>query len=66
VLTRARVEGRESRRRGRPLFIIDIAMPRDVEAGVGGTRQVVLTTSTTAVDRERDLSRRSTRSRAPS
>src|SRR4029078_1115901 len=35
VLTRARVEAAMRHRRDRPLFIIDIALPRDVEAAVG-------------------------------
>jgi len=34
VLTRARVEEALARRRGRPLFIVDIAVPRDVEPSV--------------------------------
>jgi glutamyl-tRNA reductase len=42
VLTRARVEEVMRPRRSRPLFIIDIAMPRDVEAGVGNLDQVFL------------------------
>jgi len=42
VLTRARVEEAMRPRRGRPLFIIDIALPRDVEAGVGELDQVFL------------------------
>lgn len=42
VLTRARVEESMRRRRARPLFIIDIAVPRDVEAGVGRLDQVFL------------------------
>jgi glutamyl-tRNA reductase len=42
VLTRARVEEAMRPRRGRPLFIIDIALPRDVEAGVGELNQVFL------------------------
>jgi glutamyl-tRNA reductase len=42
VLTRARVEDAMRPRRGRPLFIIDIAVPRDVEAGVGELDQVFL------------------------
>jgi glutamyl-tRNA reductase len=33
VLTRALVAGAQRKRRGRPLFLIDIAVPRDVEAG---------------------------------
>ena len=42
VLTRARVEEAMRPRRARPLFIIDIAMPRDVEAAVGQLDQVFL------------------------
>lgn len=42
VLTRARVEDAMRPRRGRPLFIIDIALPRDVETGVGELDQVFL------------------------
>ena len=42
VLTRARIEESMRRRRGRPLFIIDIAVPRDVEAEAGALDQVFL------------------------
>ena len=42
VLTRARVDEAMRPRRSRPLFIIDIALPRDVEAGVGELDQVFL------------------------
>jgi glutamyl-tRNA reductase len=42
VLTRTRVEESMRRRRGRPLFIIDIALPRDVEPEVGSLDQVFL------------------------
>jgi glutamyl-tRNA reductase len=42
VLTRARVAEAMRSRRGRPLFIIDIAVPRDVEAGVGDLDDVFL------------------------
>jgi len=42
VLTRARVEEAMRPRRARPLFIIDIAVPRDVEPGVGRLDQVFL------------------------
>ena len=34
VLTRARVEQAMARRRGRPLFLVDIAVPRDIEPSV--------------------------------
>ena len=42
VLTRARIEEIMRSRRSRPLFIIDIAVPRDVEAGAGSLDQVFL------------------------
>jgi glutamyl-tRNA reductase len=42
VLTRGRVEDVMHHRRNRPLFIIDIAVPRDVEAAVGDLEQVFL------------------------
>jgi len=42
ILTRARVEAVMRPRRNRPLFIIDIAMPRDVEAAVGLIENVYL------------------------
>jgi glutamyl-tRNA reductase len=42
VLGRARVEEIMRRRRSRPLFVIDIALPRDVEASVGDLDQVFL------------------------
>ena len=42
MLTRGRVEEAMRRRRDRPLFIIDIAVPRDVEAEVGSLDQVFL------------------------
>jgi glutamyl-tRNA reductase len=42
VLTRARIEEAMRPRRGRPLFIIDIAVPRDVEADAGSLHQVFL------------------------
>ena len=42
MLTRARMEDVMRPRRSRPLFIIDIAMPRDVEPGVGDLDQVFL------------------------
>ena len=35
IITRQQFEGLRKRRRYRPLFIIDIAVPRDVEPGVG-------------------------------
>jgi glutamyl-tRNA reductase len=40
VVTRAAVEAAVQRRAGRSLFIIDIAMPRDVEEGVHGLEHV--------------------------
>jgi glutamyl-tRNA reductase len=42
VLTRARIELVMRPRRGRPLFLIDIALPRDVDASVGDLDQVFL------------------------
>jgi glutamyl-tRNA reductase len=42
VLTRGRVEAVMRPRRRRPLFLIDIALPRDVEAAVGDLEQVFL------------------------
>ena len=42
VLTRALVEDAMRSRRSRPLFVIDIAVPRDVEAAVGNLDQVFL------------------------
>jgi glutamyl-tRNA reductase len=42
ILTKARVEGVMRPRRNRPLFIIDIAVPRDVEAAAGEIEQVFL------------------------
>jgi glutamyl-tRNA reductase len=42
ILTKARVEAVMRTRRNRPLFIIDIAVPRDVEAAAGEIEQVFL------------------------
>jgi glutamyl-tRNA reductase len=42
VLTSARIGEVMRQRRNRPLFIIDIAVPRDVEAAVGDLEQVFL------------------------
>jgi glutamyl-tRNA reductase len=42
LLTTKRVEAVMKSRRNMPLFIIDIAMPRDVEAGAGEIEQVFL------------------------
>ncbi len=42
ILTRSQIEALMRPRRGRPLFIIDIAMPRDVEATAGELEQVFL------------------------
>ena len=42
VLSRSRVEEIMRPRRSRPLFIIDIALPRDVESSVGDLDQVFL------------------------
>jgi glutamyl-tRNA reductase len=42
ILTNAHIEAVMRPRRNRPLFIIDIAMPRDVEAAAGEIEQVFL------------------------
>ena len=42
ILTKAHIETVMRPRRGRPLFIIDIAVPRDVEAAAGEIEQVFL------------------------
>jgi glutamyl-tRNA reductase len=42
ILTKARVEAVMRTRRNRPLFIIDIALPRDVEPAAGEIEQVFL------------------------
>ncbi|MGC4083548.1 MAG: glutamyl-tRNA reductase [Vicinamibacterales bacterium] len=42
ILTKAHLEAVMRPRRNRPLFIIDIAMPRDVEAAAGEIEQVFL------------------------
>jgi len=42
VLTASRVEESMRHRRNRPLFVIDIALPRDVESEVGNLEQVFL------------------------
>jgi glutamyl-tRNA reductase len=42
ILTKARIESIVRPRRNRPLFIIDIAMPRDVEAAAGEIEDVFL------------------------
>ncbi len=42
ILTKARIEAVMRLRRNRPLFIIDIAVPRDVEAAAGEIEQVFL------------------------
>jgi len=42
ILTKAHIEGVMRPRRNRPLFIIDIAMPRDVEAAAGEIEEVFL------------------------
>jgi glutamyl-tRNA reductase len=42
VLSRARIDEAMRRRRGRALFIIDIALPRDVDAAAGDLDQVFL------------------------
>ena len=42
ILTKAHIEAVMRPRRNRPLFIIDIALPRDVEAAAGEIEQVFL------------------------
>jgi len=42
IITRAMVEAATGRRRREPLFIIDVAVPRDVEPAVGDIEQVFL------------------------
>jgi len=42
ILTKARIEALMRPRRNRPLFVIDIALPRDVEAAAGEIEQVFL------------------------
>jgi glutamyl-tRNA reductase len=42
ILTRAQVEATTGRHRHDPLFVIDLAVPRDVEASVGDIEQVFL------------------------
>jgi glutamyl-tRNA reductase len=42
ILTKARIEAVMRPRRNRPLFIIDIALPRDVESAAGEIEQVFL------------------------
>jgi len=42
ILTKAHIESVMRRRRSRPLFIIDIALPRDVESSAGEIEQVFL------------------------
>jgi glutamyl-tRNA reductase len=42
IITRSDVEAATGRRRADPLFIIDIAVPRDVDASVGDIEQVFL------------------------
>jgi glutamyl-tRNA reductase len=42
ILTKARIEGLMRQRRSRPLFMIDIAVPRDVEPAAGEIEQVFL------------------------
>lgn len=42
IITRAHVDAATGRRRRDPLFIIDVAVPRDVESSVGDLEQVFL------------------------
>ena len=42
IITRAQLEAVQGPRRGSPLFIIDVAVPRDVESSVGDIEQVFL------------------------
>jgi glutamyl-tRNA reductase len=42
IITRAQVEAVTGRKRSGPLFIVDLAVPRDVEASVGDIEQVFL------------------------
>ena len=42
IITRAQLEAVTGRRRGSPLFIIDVAVPRDVDPAVGDIEQVFL------------------------
>src|SRR4030095_13521130 len=42
ILTKARIEPTMRPRRNQPLFIIDIALPRDVEPAAGEIEQVFL------------------------
>ena len=42
IITRAHVEAATGRSRSGPLFIVDLAVPRDVEAAVGDIEQVFL------------------------
>ena len=65
IITRAQLEAAQAHRRGSPLFIIDIAVPRDVEASVGDIEQVFLYNidDLQAIVQE-NLSRRAAESRA--
>jgi len=42
IITRAQLEAAQGHRRGAPIFIIDIAVPRDVDPAVGEIEQVFL------------------------
>jgi glutamyl-tRNA reductase len=42
IITRAQFDGLLRQRRYRPIFLIDIALPRDIEAGVGELEHVYL------------------------
>jgi glutamyl-tRNA reductase len=42
IITRAQLEAAQGHRRSTPLFVIDVAVPRDVESAVGEIEQVFL------------------------
>jgi len=42
IITRAQLEAAQGHRRGTPLFIIDVAVPRDVDPAIGDIEQVFL------------------------
>ena len=67
VVSRADVEAAMRERRGRPMFFLDLAMPRDFEAGVGGALQRLRSSgsTTSAPWRRRTGAGAAARSRAP-